>query len=103
MARYRYKAKRYILGFVYEQSEDFSLKGEVIMAIVIGLIFGVIVGVVIKTIAIHSSSVGTIYIYNGDPEENPYMFLALSGGIDKFFKKRYVVLKIELKDIPPQH
>lgn len=72
------------------------------MGITIGLILGIAIGLIAKTVADRSSSAGSIYIYKGEPDENPYMFLAVSGGIEKFFKKRYIVLKIELKNKPPQ-
>ncbi len=72
------------------------------MAIFIGLVLGIAIGWGIKVIADGLSSAGAIYIYNSEQDEKPYMFLAISGGIEKFFRRRYVVLKIEFKDKPPQ-
>lgn len=72
------------------------------MEIIIGIFIGVVIGVVLKTVINRVSSIGSFYIYEGDHDEKPYMFLALSANLERFVKNKFVVLKIEQKDKPPQ-
>lgn len=73
------------------------------MAFIIGLAIGIVIGIILKTVINRTSAVGSIYIYEGDSGEKPYMFLALSSeNLETFVGKKFVVLKIEPKDTPPQ-
>lgn len=72
------------------------------MGFIVGLIIGIVVGIIIKTAINRVSSIGSIYIYKGDLDEKPYMFLALSANLETFIKKKFIVLKLEQKDTHPQ-
>lgn len=70
------------------------------MSILIAYFVGIVVGIIAKTLFVKSSEVGSIDIFQGDPGENPNMFLTITTSLESFVKKKYVVLKLERKDPP---
>lgn len=71
------------------------------MELVIIFAIGVVVGSIITQIIIRSLGVGTLRIDTSDPDGS-YMFLELSKGVDIVASKKYVVLKVNLKNFIPQ-
>lgn len=63
--------------------------------------FGVMVGYVIATIMSRIKSVGTLKVDNSDPDDNPYLFLELSKGLDTIYRRKYVSLKVCIKSFLP--
>lgn len=59
---------------------------------------GVIAGISIAMIIFRIYIVATLRIDRSDPEDGPYMFLELSKDVDKISTKKYVILKVKLKD-----
>lgn len=71
------------------------------MELVIIFAIGVVVGSIITKIITRSLGVGTLRIDTSD-SDGPYMFLELSKGVDIVASKKYVVLKVKLKNFIPQ-
>ena len=61
---------------------------------------GVIVGCLISAIIRRVKSVGALRIDSSDPD-GPYMFLELDKGIDTISAKKYVLLRVKLKNYIP--
>jgi hypothetical protein len=62
---------------------------------------GVLVGTIVTNIIFRAFLVGTLRIDKSDPNENPYMFLELSKGMNAITNKNYVILKINVKSLLP--
>lgn len=63
---------------------------------------GVFLGVSIASIIFRSYFIGYLRIDNSDLEDGPYIFLELSKWIGDISSKKYVVLKVKLKNFIPQ-
>lgn len=63
---------------------------------------GVCIGVSITTIIFRTFLVGALRIDTSDPNDNPYIFLELSKGMDTVTSKKYVILKVNLKSFNPR-
>lgn len=61
---------------------------------------GVIVGCLVSAIIRGVKSVGALQIDSSDPD-GPYMFLELDKGIDTISAKKYVLLRVKLKNYIP--
>ena len=60
---------------------------------------GIIIGIVFGRQVFRRDVVGSLRIDQSDPDSGPYLFLELSHkGADAIYKKRYVVLKVNIKD-----
>ena len=69
------------------------------MELIICIIVGIIIGIVFGRRVFRSDVVGSLRIDQSDPDSGPYLFLELSHkGADAIYKKRYVVLKVNIKD-----
>ena len=60
---------------------------------------GIIIGIVFGRQVFRRDVVGSLRIDQSDPDSGPYLFLELSHkGADAIYKKRYVVLKVNIKN-----
>ena len=62
------------------------------MELILCMIVGIIIGIVFGRQVFRRDVVGSLRIDQSDPDSGPYLFLELS------HKKRYVVLKVNIKD-----
>ena len=67
---------------------------EVILWIAIS--FGI--GVLLTAFSLHHLLIGNLRIDQSDPEDGPYLFLELKKGVGSFKSKRYVILKVNIKN-----
>ena len=67
------------------------------MELVIILAIGIMVGSIITRIIIRPLDIGTLRIDTSDPD-GPFMFLELSKDVNTVASKKYVVLKVNLKN-----
>lgn len=65
---------------------------------IIVFLAGVLVGTIIYAIAIKTASVGTLRIDQSDPEDSPYLFLELDKNLSYIASKKYVTMKVNLKN-----
>lgn len=65
--------------------------------LIIAFLAGVLIGTIIYAIAVKTASVGTLRIDQSDPEDSPYLFLELKNP-NAIFSKKYVTMKVELKN-----
>ena len=69
------------------------------MELVICIIVGIVIGIVIRRPEKSIFVVGSLRVDQSDPDSGPYLFLELSHkGVDAIYKKRYVVLKVNIKN-----
>lgn len=66
--------------------------------LIIVFLAGVLVGTIIYAIAIKTASVGTLRIDQSDPEDSPYLFLELEKNLSTIVSKKYVIMKVDLKN-----
>lgn len=71
------------------------------MEFIIIFMAGVFVGISIMLIVFRTYLLGALHVDKSDPEDNPYMFLELSKGVDAITSKKYVILKVNLKNFIP--
>lgn len=63
------------------------------------VIAGIVIGIVLGWQIFRRCVVGSLRVDQSDPDGGPYLFLELSHeGAEKIYKKRYVVLKVNIKD-----
>lgn len=75
------------------------LKGVQYMELIFCTIVGIIIGIVFGRQVFRRDVVGSLRVDQSDPDGGPYLFLELSHkGADAIYKKRYVVLKVNIKD-----
>ena len=67
------------------------------MELVIIFAIGVVIGSIITRIIIRPLDIGTLRIDTSDPD-GPFMFLELSKDVDTVASKKYVILKVNLKN-----
>lgn len=67
------------------------------MELVIIPAIGIVVGSIITRIIIRLLDIGTLRIDTSDPD-GPFMFLELSKDVNAVASKKYVVLKVNLKN-----
>lgn len=65
--------------------------------LIIAFLAGVLIGTIIYAIAVKTASVGTLRIDQSDPDDSPYLFLELKD-VNTIFSKKYVTMKVELKN-----
>lgn len=69
------------------------------MSLIIALLIGTIIGLILSRFVFKEKPVGSLRVDQSDPDSGPYLFLELSHeGADAIYKKKYVVLKVNLKD-----
>lgn len=69
------------------------------MELILCMVIGIVIGVVIGRQVFRRDVVGSLRVDQSDPDSGPYLFLELSHkGANVIYKKKYVVLKVNLKD-----
>jgi hypothetical protein len=69
------------------------------MELILCMIIGIIIGVIFGRQVFRKDVVGSLRVDQSDPDSGPYLFLELSNkGASAIYKKKYVVLKVNLKD-----
>lgn len=64
----------------------------------ISFIVGFLLGGILITILFRTFLVGTIRVDHSDPFDGPYLFLELSRDIRQVTNKKYVMLRVDVKD-----
>lgn len=72
------------------------------MIAVIMFVIGFIAGCVVTIIVCRIKSVGSLRIDTSDPEDDPYLFLELSKDLLTVSRKKYVSIKIIVKNFISQ-
>lgn len=62
---------------------------------------GVLIGCIITVIVSRIKAIGSLRVDNSDPDDNPYLFLELSKDMDAIYSKKYVTLKVNIKNFIP--
>ena len=65
---------------------------------IIAFLVGVLIGTIIYAIAVKTASIGTLRIDQSDPEDSPYLFLELNKNITVISSKKYVTMKVDLRN-----
>ena len=66
---------------------------------VIILLIGILIGMLITKFTFRDKPIGSLRVDQSDPDSGPYLFLELSpDGADEIYKKKYVSLRVDLKD-----
>ena len=65
---------------------------------IIAFLAGVLIGIIIYVIALKTASIGTLRIDQSDPEDSPYLFLELNKNITVISSKKYVTMKVDLRN-----
>lgn len=69
------------------------------MELIVVLVIGILIGMVIAKFAFRDKTIGSLRVDQSDPDSGPYLFLELSpGGVDEIYKKKYVSLRVDLKN-----
>ena len=69
------------------------------MELVVALVIGILIGISIAKFAFRDIPIGSLRVDQSDPDSGPYLFLELSpGGDDEIYKKKYVSLRVDLKN-----
>jgi hypothetical protein len=64
--------------------------------------FGLLVGFIITCLIFRGLLVGSLRVDNSDPDEEPYLFLELHKGVNEISNKKYVLLKVNVKNFLTQ-
>lgn len=70
------------------------------MNLVIIFALGILVGIIFIGIVFRLFLVGTLRVDHSDPD-GPFLFLELSKRVETVISKKYVVLKVKVKDFIP--
>ncbi len=63
------------------------------------MVVGIIIGIVFGRQVFRRDVIGSLRVDQSDPDSGPYLFLELSHiGANAIYKKKYVVLKVNIKD-----
>lgn len=69
------------------------------MELLIVLLIGILTGMLIAKFAFRDKPIGSLRVDQSDPDSGPYLFLELSpGGVDELYKKKFVSLRVDLKN-----
>lgn len=69
------------------------------MELILCMIIGIIIGIVFGRQLFRRDVIGSLRVDQSDPDSGPYLFLELSyEGVDAIYKKKYVVLKVNIQD-----
>lgn len=66
--------------------------------LIIVFLAGVLIGTIIYAIAVKTASIGTLRIDQSDPDDSPYLFLELDKNVVYISSKKYVIMKVNLKN-----
>lgn len=65
----------------------------IIIACIMSALIGFVIGV-----KYHHKPVGTLRVDHSDPDDNPYLFLELSGDPKKLPNQKYITLKVNIEN-----
>lgn len=69
------------------------------MNLIMVLLIGTSIGLILSRFIFKEKPVGSLRVDQSDPDSGPYLFLELSHeGVDVIYKKKYVVLKVNIQD-----
>lgn len=69
------------------------------MNLIMVLLIGTSIGLILSRFIFKEKPVGSLRVDQSDPDSGPYLFLELSHeGVDAIYKKKYVVLKVNIQD-----
>lgn len=68
------------------------------MELIIIFVIGILIGCIFTTIMFRTRSIGSLRIDTSDPDDGPYLFLEMSKDINEVCKKKYISLKINIKN-----
>lgn len=71
------------------------------MNLIVIFLIGILVGCVVTLFIFRMRSVGSLRIDTSDPDDGPYLFLEMSKDVNKVRKKKYITLKVNLKNFIP--
>ena len=71
------------------------------MKLFIIFLIGVLVGDICAIIMTRIKSTGSLRVDTSDPDDGPYLFLELSKDIGEIYRKKYITLKVNLKNFIP--
>lgn len=69
---------------------------------VIIFIIGILLGCIISAVIFRVKSIGSLRIDASDPDDKPYLFLELSKEVGAVCRKKYVTLKVNVKNFLPR-
>lgn len=69
------------------------------MSWLIDILIGIMVGLLLARFIFREKPIGSLRVDESDPDSGPYLFLEFDhSGADAIYKKRYVCLRVELKN-----
>ena len=69
------------------------------MSLITVLLIGTVIGLILSRFIFKEKPVGALRVDRSDPDSGPYLFLELSHeGANAIYKKKYVTLKVSIKD-----
>lgn len=69
------------------------------MELIIVLVTGILIGVAVSRFIFREKTIGSLRVDNSDPDSGPYLFLELDrDGAEAIYKKRYVRLRVDMKN-----
>ncbi len=69
------------------------------MSWLIGISIGIVIGLLLAQFVFGDRPVGSLRVDESDPDSGPYLFLELDRSrADAIYKKRYIRLRVELKN-----
>lgn len=69
------------------------------MELLIILLIGILIGMLIAKFIFRDKPIGSLRVDQSDPDSGAYLFLELNPcGADEIYKKKYVSLRVDLKD-----
>jgi hypothetical protein len=57
-------------------------------------VIGIVIGFVVSEILSRKDSMGTIRVDSSDPYDGPYLFLEMTGSVEKLKKRKYAMFKV---------
>lgn len=68
------------------------------MELIVAFCIGILIGCVFTVIIFRVMAVGTLRIDTSDPNDDPYLFLELSKDVNAIRQKKYITLKVNIKN-----
>lgn len=69
------------------------------MVTAIAILVGILIGFFMSRFIFKEKSIGSLRVDQSDPDSGPYLFLELNrDGAETIYKKRYVRLRVDLKN-----
>lgn len=69
------------------------------MTVIIAILVGFLIGLLMSRFIFREKPIGSLRVDHSDPDSGPYLFLELDhDGAEAIYKKRYVRLRVDLKN-----